>query len=295
MSRDIEKFLNFLSVNRAASGNTVAAYRNDLQQLANYVDGCLPPQARSRWHAVEREMIEDFMLDLRERGYKESSVARKAAATRSFFAFLSGERIILTDPTIGLSLPRVTKVLPTEISPDELEQLLEQPAGRGTPEAKRDQAMLELLSATGMRVSELVSLDVTDLQLDRQPFVHCPARGTAKRRIPIRGEAVAALRVYLVEARPLLVDRSKKPSLFVNRRGNRLTRQGVWFILKGYADSAGVDRGVSPQTLRRSFAARMLHGGMPLAMVQKMLGHANVSTTRVYLDSAGDKIAASSG
>ena len=184
---------------------------------------------------------------------------------------------------------------PREISPDELDQLLEQPAGRGTPEAKRDQAMLDLLSATGMRVSELVSLDVTDLQLDRQPFVHCPASGTAKRRIPIRDEAVAALRVYLVEARPLLVGRSKKPPLFVNRRGDRLTRQGVWFILKGYADSAGVDRGVSPQTLRRSFAARMLHGGMPLAMVQKMLGHANVSTTRVYLNSTGDKIAASSG
>ena len=295
MSRAIEKFLHFLSVNRAASGNTVAAYRNDLQQLANYVDGCLPRQARSRWHAVEREMIEDFILDLRGRGYKESSVARKVAAARSFFAFLSGERIIPTDPTQGLSLPRVAKISPTEISPDELDQLLEQPAGRGTPEAKRDQAMLELLSATGMRVSELVSLDVSDLQLDRKPFVRCPATGIARRRIPIRDEAVTALRVYLVEARPLLVGRSKMPPLFVNRRGDHLTRQGVWFILKGYADSAGVDHGVSPQTLRRSFAARMLHGGMPLAMVQKMLGHANVSTTRVYLNSAGDKIAASSG
>ncbi len=148
--------------------------------------------------------------------------------------------------------------------------------------------MLELLSATGMRVSELVSLDVTDLKLDRKPFVHCPARGTAKRRIPIRDEAITALRVYLVDARPLLVGRSKKPPLFVNRRGDRLTRQGVWFILKGYADSAGVDRGVSPRTLRRSFAARMLDGGMPLAMVQKRLGHAYVSTTRVYLKAAGD-------
>ncbi len=294
MSRAIEKFLHFLSVNIAASDNTVAAYRTDLQQLADYVDGCLPRQARSRWHAVKREMIEDFMLDLRGRGYKESSVARKAAATRSFFAFLSGERIIPTDPTEGLSLPRVAKGSPREISPDELDQLLEQPAGRGTPEAKRDQAMLELLSATGMHVSELVSLDVTDLQLDRKPFVHCPARGTAKRRIPIRDEAVAALRAYLVEARPLLMGRSKPP-LFVNQRGDRLTRQGVWFILKGYADSAGVGPGVSPQTLRRSFAARMLHCGMPLAMVQNMLGHANVSTTRVYLHTAGDEIAASSG
>ncbi len=295
MSKAIKKFLHFLSVNRAASDNTVAAYRNDLQQLADYVDGCLPRQARSRWHAVEREMIEDFMLDLRGRGYKESSVARKAAAARSFFTFLSDERIIPTDPTKGLPFPRVAKTTPREISPDELDQLLGQPAGRGTPEAKRDQAMLELLSATGMRVSELVSLDVIDVQLDRQPLIYCPARGAVNRRIPIQDEAAAALRVYLVEARPLLVGRSKKPPLFVNRRGDRLTRQGVWFILKGYADSAGVDRGVSPQTLRRSFAARMLHGGMPLAMVQEMLGHANVSTTRVYLHPAGDKIAASSG
>ncbi len=295
MFRAIEKFLHFISVNRAASGNTVAAYRNDLQQLADYVDGCLPRQARSRSYTVERETIEDFLLDLRGRGYKESSVARKAAAARSFFAFLSEEGIVPTDPTKGLSLPRVAKISPREISHNELDQLLEQPAGRGTPQAKRDQAMLELLSATGMRVSELVSLDVTDVQLDRQPLVYCPARGTAKRRIPIRDEAVAALRVYLVEARPLLVGRNKKPPLFVNRRGDRLTRQGVWLILKGYADSAGVDRGVSPQTLRRSFATRMLHGGMPLAMVQKMLGHANVSTTRVYLNSTGDKIAASSG
>ncbi len=283
----IEEFLHFLSTEKAASANTVAAYRNDLQQLAGYVGGCLTRQVGSRWDAVERETIEDFILALRRRGYKESSVARKVAAARSFFVFLLGEGMIPADPTDGLLLPRVNKISPSGISPEELDQLLEQPAGRGTPEAKRDLAMLELLSATGMRVSELISLDVTDIQLVRQPLVSCPARGAARRRIPIQDGAVAALRLYLVEGRPLLVSGSKKPPLFVNRRGDRLTRQGVWLILKGYARAAGFDREVSPRTLRRSFATRMLRGGMPPAIVQKMLGHANTSTTRVYLNTAG--------
>src|SRR3990170_18681 len=160
MRKSLDEFLVFLAVEKGSSANTIAAYKNDLQQLAEFIG---PRAGSDGWRSLGRSDVQDFILDLKERGYTETSVARKVAALRSFFAFLTAEGAITANPTDGLSSPRVGKTLPKAISPNEVDELLEQPARRSTPEAKRDRAMLELLYATGMRVTELMSLDMSNL------------------------------------------------------------------------------------------------------------------------------------
>jgi integrase/recombinase XerD len=288
MRKSMDAFLTYLSVEKGASANTVAAYRNDLQQLADFIGS--KPGAKG-WQSLDRSTIQDFILHLKERGYTETSVARKVAAVRSFFAFLSAEGTITANPTEGLTSPRVGKTLPRAITPNEVDELLEQPARRATPEAKRDRAMLELLYATGMRVTELVSLDTAHVNLEpRSPYVRCMGKGAKERTIPIHDQALEALADYMEEGRPLLVRNRDEPALFVNRRGERLTRQGFWLILKGYAKSANLSSDVTPHTLRHSFATHMLRGGMPLRNVQEMLGHANISTTQVYTHLTSDHV-----
>lgn len=288
MRKSLGEFLVFLAVEKGASANTIAAYKNDLQQLADFIGS---RASSDGWRSLSRSDIQDFILNLKERGYTETSVARKVAAVRSFFAFLAAEGSITANPTEGLSSPRVGKTLPKAISPNEVDELLEQPARRSTPEAKRDRAMLELLYATGMRVTELVSLDMENLNLDpRAPFVRCVGKGAKERSIPIHDHALEALNGYLEDGRPMMVRNNVEPALFVNRRGERLTRQGFWLILKGYAKSANLGAGVTPHTLRHSFATHMLRGGMPLRNVQEMLGHANISTTQVYTHLTSDHV-----
>ncbi|MCH8346349.1 MAG: site-specific tyrosine recombinase XerD [Chloroflexi bacterium] len=288
MRKSLGEFLVFLAVEKGASANTIAAYKNDLQQLADFIGS---RGSSDGWQSLNRSDIQDFILDLKERGYTETSVARKVAAVRSFFAFLAAEGSITANPTEGLSSPRVGKTLPKAISPNEVDELLEQPARRSTPEAKRDRAMLELLYATGMRVTELVSLDMENLNLDpRSPFVRCIGKGAKERSIPIHDHALEAVNGYLEDGRPMMVRNQEEPALFVNRRGERLTRQGFWLILKGYAKSANLGDGVTPHTLRHSFATHMLRGGMPLRNVQEMLGHANISTTQVYTHLTSDHV-----
>ncbi len=288
MRKSLGEFLVFLAVEKGASSNTIAAYKNDLQQLADFIGS---HANRDGWHSLSRSDIQDFILDMKQRGYTETSVARKIAAVRSFFAFLAAEGSITTNPTEGLSSPRVGKTLPKAISPNEVDELLEQPARRSTPEAKRDRAMLELLYATGMRVTELVSLDMENLNLDpSSAFVRCLGKGAKERSIPIHDHALEALNGYLEDGRPLIVRNQNEPALFVNRRGERLTRQGFWLILKGYAKSANLGAEVTPHTLRHSFATHMLRGGMPLRNVQEMLGHANISTTQVYTHLTSDHL-----
>jgi integrase/recombinase XerD len=280
MRKSLSDFLTFLAVEKGASANTVAAYRNDLQQLADFLGAS---QNSDGWSSVDRPLIQDFILDLKQRGYTETSVARKVAAVRSFYAFMSAEGVVNVNPTEGLTSPRVGKTLPKAISPNEVDELLEQPTRRATPESKRDRAMLELLYATGMRVTELVSLDMANLNLDpRAPYVRCMGKGAKERTIPIHDHATEALVDYLEDGRPLLVRNRGEDALFVNRRGERLTRQGFWLILKGYARAANLSSEITPHTLRHSFATHMLRGGMPLRNVQEMLGHANISTTQVY-------------
>jgi integrase/recombinase XerD len=288
MQKHLTTFLDFLSAEKGASNNTIAAYRNDLEQLAEYLkahgDG-------SRWEKVNRVLIQDFILDLKQRKYAETTVARKVAAIRSFFSFLAAEGILADNPTEGLASPRVGKMLPKAITPNEVDELLEQPCKRATPEARRDRAMLELMYATGMRVTELVSLDLENISVDgKNPFVRCTGKGAKERLIPIHDQAAEAVEGYMTEARPLIVRNKNEKALFVNRRGERLTRQGFWLILKGYAKAANLRDDVTPHTLRHSFATHMLRGGMPLRHVQEMLGHANISTTQVYTHLATEHV-----
>jgi integrase/recombinase XerD len=288
MENHLSTFLDFLSAEKGASSNTIAAYRNDLEQLAEYLK---TSDNGKGWEKVDRVVIQDFILNLKQRKYAETTVARKVAAIRSFFGFLAAEGILADNPTEGLASPRVGKMLPKAITPNEVDELLEQPCKRATPEARRDRAMLELLYATGMRVTELVSLDLTNVSVDgKNPFVRCTGKGAKERVIPIHEQATEALAEYVNEARPLMVRNKNEKALFVNRRGERLTRQGFWLILKGYAKAANLRDDVTPHTLRHSFATHMLRGGMPLRHVQEMLGHANISTTQVYTHLATEHV-----
>jgi len=288
MESHLNTFLDFLSAEKGASGNTIAAYRNDLEQLADYLKASGNGMG---WEKVDRMVIQDFILNLKQRKYAETTVARKVAAIRSFFSFLAAEGILADNPTEGLASPRVGKMLPKAITPNEVDELLEQPCKRATPEAKRDRAMLELLYATGMRVTELVSLDLANVSVDgKNPFVRCTGKGAKERVIPIHEQATEAVAEYLAEGRPLMVRNKNEKALFGNRRGERLTRQGFWLILKGYAKAANLRDNVTPHTLRHSFATHMLRGGMPLRVVQEMLGHANISTTQGYTHLATEHV-----
>jgi integrase/recombinase XerD len=222
-----------------------------------------------------------YMLNLKERNYAATTIARKVAATRSFFGFLKSEGTIKTDPTENMSSPSVGKSLPRPITISQVRQLLEQPAKLNTVEAKRDKAMLELLYASGMRISELVNLNLGDVNID-EGFVKCFGKGHKERIVPIYEQAARSVQEYIAETRPKLAHKKDGVALFLNPRGDRLTRQGFWQKLKEYAKSAGLDAKISPHTLRHSFATHMLSGGADLRAVQELLGHANISTTQVY-------------
>ncbi|MDP2728383.1 MAG: site-specific tyrosine recombinase, partial [Dehalococcoidia bacterium] len=218
---------------------------------------------------------------LKERQYAPATLARKVAAVKSFFRFLSAEGILDRDPTEEIDSPKVDKPLPKYLTVDEVNTLLEQPAKDRSPEGLRDRAMLELLYATGMRVSELVGLNVDDIDLG-EGFVRCLGKGSKERLIPLHPEAGEIVLTYLEDGRPHLVTNSAQLALFLNRRGERLTRQGLWLILKGYASKAKISSEVTPHVLRHSFATHMLQRKADLRHVQEWLGHANISTTQVY-------------
>jgi integrase/recombinase XerD len=283
MDDGIGHFLHFLSAEKGASENTIAAYRNDLAQFQAFLATRNLNGHQTDWRRVNTDTIVTFVLDLKERRYAGASIARKVAAVKSFFQFLHAEGTIRRNPTESLASPRVGKSLPKPLTVQQVDELLEQPSKRKTPEALRDQAMLELLYATGLRVTELVSLDLDSISLDpHSPAVRCLGKGAKERAIPIHGQALRALVAYLNEGRARLVKNKKERALFVNRRGERLTRQGFWLILKQYAKAACLEVPVTPHTLRHSFATHMLRGGAPLRSVQELLGHANISTTQVY-------------
>jgi integrase/recombinase XerD len=289
MDEHIGHFLNFMSVEKGASGNTVAAYRNDLQQFDGYIASLRGNGKPRDWERTERDLIVDYLLSLRRKNYAEATVARKVAAIKSFFQYLQAEGTIRGNPAESLESPRVGRSLPKPLSVTEVDELLEQPMKRNTPEGKRDRAMLELLYATGLRVTELVSLEVDDVNMSG-PYVRCMGKGSKERTIPIHEQAAAAVAEYLNEGRAALVKNRKENALFVNRRGERLTRQGFWLILKQYAKEANISTTVTPHTLRHSFATHMLRGGAPLRNVQELLGHANISTTQVYTQVANEHV-----
>jgi integrase/recombinase XerD len=283
MDDRIGHFLNFLSVEKGASENTIAAYRNDLTQFRTFLSTLNLNGSQTDWRRIKKDTIVSYVLDLKERRYAEASVARKVAAVKSFFQFLQAEGAIRGNPTESLESPRVGKSLPRPLTVQEVDELLEQPSKRATAESPRDKAMLELLYATGLRVTELVSLDLDSISLDpRSPSARCLGKGAKERSVPIHEQAMRALIAYLNDGRPRLVKNKKERALFLNRRGERLTRQGFWLILKQYAKEARIGRSVTPHSLRHSFATHMLRGGAPLRNVQELLGHANISTTQVY-------------
>lgn len=289
MDIHIGHFLTFMSVEKGASGNTVAAYKNDLQQFEGFITSINGNGKARDWNTMERDVIVEYLLALRNKNYAEATVARKVAALKSFFQYLQAEGTIRANPAESLESPRVGRSLPKPLSVTQVDELLEQPLKRNTPEAKRDRAMLELLYAAGLRVSELVSLNVEDLNMSG-PYVRCMGKGSKERTIPIHEQAASAVTAYLDDGRAALVKGRKENALFVNRRGERLTRQGFWLILKQYAKEANIASSVTPHTLRHSFATHMLRGGAPLRNVQELLGHANISTTQVYTQVANEHV-----
>ncbi len=282
MDKSVNDFLEFLAVEKGASGNTIAAYRNDLSQLVAFVGGRYNGNGVN-WQSVGQSVILDYVLHLKGKSYAEATVARKVAAVKSFFSFLQAEGRLGTNPAESLASPKVGKSLPKPLSPQEIDELLEQPTRKTTPEAKRDRAMLELMYATGLRVTELVSLDIEDAFMDLpRPYIRLVGKGNRERQVPLLDQPALEVAEYLHWARTRLVGDRGEKALFVNRRGERLTRQGFWLILKGYAREAGIEGRVTPHTLRHSFATHMLRGGMDIHKVQELLGHANISTTQVY-------------
>jgi len=278
----INSFLNYLAVEKGFSKNTLVAYENDLNQLTGFVEEETNKRGSTpSWAGFGREGMLSYLLSLKERSYAATTVARKVAAAKSFFAFMVAEGRVRDNPTENLASPKVGKSLPKPISISQVRRLLEQPAKLSAPEAKRDRAMLELLYASGMRVSELVSLDCRDVDTEGG-YVRCFGKGHKERIIPIHEQAASIVEKYVKEARPRLTPNDSEKALFLNRRGERLTRQGFWQILKGYAKSAELDTEITPHTLRHSFATHMLSGGADLRSVQELLGHANISTTQVY-------------
>ena len=282
MREAIDSFLNFLTVEKGFSKNTIVAYRNDLYQLASFVAEETTKQGLTPlWANFTRQEMLSYLLNLKERNYAATTAARKVAAVKSFFSFMVAEGNIKDNPILDVTSPRVGKSLPKPISISQTMALLEQPAKLATPEAWRDRAILELLYASGMRVSELVSLNLDDINIDGGD-VRCFGKGHKERIIPIAPRAVSTVKKYMQEARLHLLHNDTEQALFLNRRGDRLTRQGLWQILKGYAESAGLSKEITPHTLRHSFATHMLNGGADLRSVQELLGHANISTTQVY-------------
>ena len=278
----VNSFLNYLTVEKGFSGNTVAAYHNDLYQLASFVEKEVTGRGLTpSWSSFGRQEMLSYMLNLKERNYAATTAARKVAAAKSFFSFMVAEGNIKDNPTLNVTLPRAGKSLPKPISISQVRRLLEEPAKWSTPDAKRDRAILELLYASGMRVSELVSLNLGDMDTEGN-YVRCFGKGHKERLIPIYKQAALVVEEYVKETRLRLLHNDVEQALFLNRRGTRLTRQGLWQILKGYAKSVGLDKEITPHTLRHSFATHMLNGGADLRSVQELLGHANISTTQVY-------------
>lgn len=282
MNQEIAAFLDHLAADNF-SPNTLAAYQNDLGQFDDFIQEQMKKQGiYSSWSAIDRDLLLNYLLELKgRRGYVSTTVARKIAAIRSFFDFLTDKGVIEHNPAKSLGSPRVGRALPKPLSVGQVQTLLQQPDSSSTPEAKRDKAMLELLYASGMRVSELVALNREDANLGDNS-VQCYGRSGAKRVITIPPSVVEFLHRYITEARPHLLRRREEQALFVNHRGGRLTRQGFWQILKSYAREANLDTKVTPHTLRHSFAIHRLKEGADLRSVQEVLGHANISTTQVY-------------
>ena len=288
----IDEYISSLSSKEQGLGgtnqNTVVAYRNDLKQVCVY----LKRQQIENWPQVTHEHIAGYLLEMQDgQAYRPATIARKLAALKTFFRYLQNTGIITSDPIEKLDTPRIQRELPHVLTQEQIANLFRQ-VGVETPPGKRDFAMLHMLYATGMRVSELISLNLSDFDAERATIV-CPGRnGRSKRErvLPLYTVAVEATKRYLETARTRLMARHPgEQALFLNHHGERLTRQGFWLIIKGYARQAGINE-ITPHMLRHSFAILMLQEGMELRSVQELLGHAHISTTQVYSQLARERV-----
>ncbi|MCI8802828.1 MAG: site-specific tyrosine recombinase XerD [Oscillibacter sp.] len=271
---DLKRYGDYLANERHASQNTMTAYLRDVRQFSDY----LREQGRELREATG-ETIQGYMMWMMNRGKSAASVTRSLASIKSFYNYLVSAGILRTSPARGVVSARVERKYPEILTSREVELFLEQPR---CVDAKgfRDHAMLELLYATGIRVSELMDMDLDDLNLPAG-FIHCASKGR-ERMIPLYHTAVKALQDYIWKIRPQLVADGEEPALFVNMNGERMTRQGFWKIIKFYQDKAGIEKEITPHTLRHSFAAHLLENGADLRSIQEMLGHADISSTQIY-------------
>lgn len=273
----VDAFCEFLEFERGLSPRTLTAYRRDVERLAEYLE------ARGTADIAGAGVAElrDYTYHLKDRGLQPASIRRNLAAIRTYFAFLLAEGHVRADPTDRVDLPRTWRRLPNVLHRDEVTRLLEAP-DLGDPLYWRDKALLEFAYASGVRVSELIGLKVRDVDL-QEGFAVVFGKGSKERLVPVGRAALQALVVYIREVRPRLArGQGSEGALFLNARGQPLSRMGVWKILRKHVKRAGITKRVSPHTLRHSFATHLLEGGADLAAVQEMLGHADISTTQVY-------------
>lgn len=279
MTRDaVEEYLHFLRVERQLSANTVASYQKDIE---SYVTSLFIKQQLENFDDVERFHILNHLKELQESGKSARTASRHISSIRSFHQFLLREKRCSNDPTVHLELPKIEQKLPKILSIEEIDRLLQVPNTQKAA-GRRDRAMLELLYATGMRISECIALNREDIHLT-MGFVRVFGKGGKERIIPLGRTAIEACTIYLNQTRGLLEDaKFRNEALFLNQRGKRLTRQGVWKLLKGYALKSGIQQEITPHILRHSFATHLIENGADLRAVQELLGHADISTTQIY-------------
>ena len=273
---NIAQFLDYLSLERGLSKNTLISYERDLVKFSGY----LKKKGAVSFNEAKKSDVTDFMFSEKDKGLSANSIARSLAAIKTFFKFLAREGFLKMDVTSVIETPKLWKHLPDSLSINEVDRLLSKPNLKDWI-GIRDKACLELMYATGMRVSEIVSLNLTDINLDLG-VVKCMGKGSKERIVPLGKAAGTAVRRYLDRVRPTLVKSDSEKGLFLTRLGHKMTRQMFWKIIKSYAKKARIDKNIMPHTLRHSFATHLLERGADLRSVQEMLGHANISTTQIY-------------
>jgi integrase/recombinase XerD len=284
MKELIDSFLNYISVERGLSNNTVISYREDLNTYINFLEG----RHIDALSKINKNDITNFMLSQKDRGLAANSVARRLAAIRMFHRFLARERIIKNDPTTLIDSPKLWKKIPDSLTLSEVEALIAAPGIRDK-QGVRDKAILETLYATGMRVSEAVNLKSDNVNLDIG-FLRCIGKGDKERVVPLGSKAITSIKRYLEVSRPHFLKGKQSEFLFLNRFGKKISRQSFWKIIKKYAREAKIKKPIRPHILRHSFATHLLERGADLRSVQEMLGHSNIATTQIYTHINRDRL-----
>ncbi len=279
----LNQFLNYIRVEKGLSANTLSSYRRDLTKFIEYAGS-----RKLSILQIDREAIRDFIRQLQGQGLQPRSLARHVVSLRNFFRFLHQDGQVSTDITAEIDSPQVGRSLPKFLAMDEVEKLLKQP-DLSKPIGLRDKAMLELLYATGMRVSEIISLRTEDFDRN-MGILRCLGKGNKERLIPVGRSALSAVETYLREGRSRLLKKGESPYLFLNHRGSKLSRVGFWKIISGYGRQAAIAAPLTPHVVRHSFATHLLERGADLRSIQLMLGHSDISTTQIYTHVLKDRL-----